>query len=116
MKIKRAIDRLFSHNEIVALWFDTDAGFKTLLCRGEAWKLSKEYKNLRIARFFGTIPETIWYSDTINILIKCNPIKVGCSTCAKRYTMSCPNSSQCYAKEDKPDWIWNKKIKEKEQK
>ena len=80
MKIKKALNKLFSHNEIIALWCETNKGFKVLLWRGEAWKLSEEYKNLRISRIFGTIPETITQADTINILIKAKPIPVACTS------------------------------------
>lgn len=38
MKLKNAVDKLFSHNETIALWYETDIGFKTLLWRGAAWQ------------------------------------------------------------------------------
>lgn len=110
MKLKNAVDKLFSHNETIALWCETDQHYKALLWRGEAWRLPKEHQKLRIARFFGTIPQSICNADTINILIKCEPVHVGCSTCIKRGSMDCPNSSQCWSTVEMQHWEWNKSM------
>lgn len=110
MKLKNAVDKLFSHNETIALWYETDKGFKVLLWRGDAWGLPKKHEKLRIARFFGTIPQTINYADTINILIKSKPVQVECHSCRKRGTMECPNSKECFCDSDKPHWEWNESM------
>ena len=110
MKLKNAINKLFGHNEIIALWFETDQQYKVLLWRGEAWKLPKEYEKLRIARFFGTIPQSICEADTINILIKCNPVHTGCSNCINWGTEECPKTSECLSVVEKPHWEWDRSI------
>ena len=110
MKLKNAVGKLYCHNEIVALWFETDQGFKTLMWRGEVWRIPEKFEKLRIARFFGTIPQSILEADTINILIKSKPIKVGCHTCIKWGRMDCPNSAECYCDPTKPHWEWNESM------
>lgn len=111
MKLKNAVGKLFSHNETIALWYETDQHFKVLLWRGSAWKLSKEHEKLCIARFFGTIPQSICEADTINILIKSKPIHVGCSTCAHFYgTDSCPWEKECLSCVEMPHWEWEKSM------
>ena len=104
MKIKQAIDKIISHNEIVALWAETDKHFSILLWRGMAHRIPKEYENFRIDKIFGTIPEGLHLADTINIRLKHKPIEIGCHTCVHRGRMSCPNSFECMAKENKPYW------------
>ena len=106
MKLKKSVDNLFNHNEFIALWHETDQHFKVLFWRGEAWRLPKEHQNLKIGKIFGTIPPTILEADTINILVKSKPVRVDCSTCRKWGTLKCPNSFECYARTDKPDWEW----------
>lgn len=70
-KVSDAIDTMFSHNEIIALWYDRpkDGDHSYLLWRGEAWRLPKKYKDQRILRFKGIIPEKISEADTINLLV-----------------------------------------------
>lgn len=70
-KVGDAIDKLFSHNEIIALWYKTqkDRDHSYLLWKGEAWSIPKKYKKQRILKFFGTIPEKITESDTLNLLV-----------------------------------------------
>ena len=106
MKIGKSIDKLFERNEIIALWYETDKSYKVMFWRGMAWSLPKNYRKYHIKRIFGTISQSIAESDTINILVKCKPIQVHCGTCAYRGTMDCPNSSKCYARQDKPCWKW----------
>lgn len=71
LTVGAAIDKLFSHNEMIALWHDNaeDKDHSYLLWRGEAWKLPKMYENLPVIRFKGIIPESITRADTINILV-----------------------------------------------
>jgi hypothetical protein len=70
-KVGDTVDKLFSHNEIIALWYDkpNDRDGSYFLWRGEAWRLPENYKPLRLLRFFGTVPERISEADTINILV-----------------------------------------------
>ena len=71
MQIGNAVDTLFSHNEIIALWHEKpEVKHRSyLLWRGMAWNIPKEYKSLRLIKFFGTVPEKISEADTINILV-----------------------------------------------
>lgn len=70
-KVGEAVDKLFSHNEVVALWYDkpSDKNHSYLLWRGMAHQIPKEYKENRILKFKGIIPERFSESDTINLLI-----------------------------------------------
>lgn len=72
LKLGNAVDVLFSHNEIVALWHEQgeERGIKYLLWRGMAWDIPKQYKTMPVVRFFGTIPQNFSESDTINIIIE----------------------------------------------
>lgn len=68
-----ATDALFSHNEIIALWTHEegeDGHYDQMFWRGEAWKLPERMKYLSIDKFFGTIPERVSESDTLNIRIR----------------------------------------------
>lgn len=70
-EIKSAIDTMFSHNEIIALWYESktdDRGYR-LIYRGEAWATPDEYLCLEMIKFFGCIPEHIYEADVINILV-----------------------------------------------
>ena len=107
MKVGKMIGRLFHRNEIIALWKQTDRGFKSLLWRGAAHNIPDEYKGLRVKRFFGTIPESIAQADALNLLLAGSEIKVCCITCEKNGTMECPNSSTCMVTVDKPHWEWD---------
>lgn len=64
IKLKDANDLLYSHNSIIALW----AGNERIWI-GEAWTLPDEYQDLHIMKFFGTVADKIWESDTINITV-----------------------------------------------
>lgn len=70
--VGQATDILFSHNEIIALWYipEKDPHMKHELYHGEAWATPKEYQDLKLIRFFGAIPEKISEGDRINILVK----------------------------------------------
>ena len=110
MRVGKSIDKLIDHNEVIALWYETDKNFKVMFWRGMAWALPKNYHKYQIKRIFGTIPQSITESDTINILVKSKPIKVRCQTCIHWGTMNCPNSSKCYATQDKPYWEWESNL------
>lgn len=73
-KVEMLVDTIISHNEIVALWCEIQSKengrYSELLWRGMAWDIPEEYKKLAVVRLFGTIPESIWQADTINILVE----------------------------------------------
>lgn len=70
-KVGEAIDKLFSHNEFIALWYDklNDKDHSYLLWKGMAHQLPKEYGEQRILKFKGIIPERFSEADTINLLV-----------------------------------------------
>lgn len=70
ISIHDAIDTIFSHNEIIAIWKTGVDHSSYLLWRGEAWRLPDEYMDVTEWKIFGTIAESIYTSDTINIAIK----------------------------------------------
>lgn len=74
MKIKFAIDLIFSHNEIVSIWYNPeDDDLKShRIYHGEAWAIPDEYLELKIQRIFGAISDSIYTSDAINILVRIN--------------------------------------------
>lgn len=110
MKLHKFLHKFIGNNEIVALWFETDQNSRVLYWRGSAWKIPKECRKWKVSRVYGTIPESICQADTINIIIKHEPIKVCCETCANRKTMRCPNHSECAVFVRKPHWEWNKTV------
>lgn len=69
MRIKDAIDNIFSHNEIVAIWEREYKFYDKLVWQGMAWDMPKKYKEIEKWRIFGLIPENIDEADHINILI-----------------------------------------------
>lgn len=71
IRVIDAIDKLFSHNEIIALWYDKkeDRDHSYLLWRGEAWRLPHEFGNLALLKFKGIVSGTLGESDTINIQV-----------------------------------------------
>lgn len=74
-KVGDTVDRMFSHNEIIALWEEhkqEEASPKYLLWKGMAHALPPEYKGRIFARVFGTVPESIVDADTVNILVTPN--------------------------------------------
>jgi len=109
MKLKHAIDNLFSHNEIVALWIQTTEGSKYCFWRGMAWKLPQKYINCKISKIFGTVPLSITEADTINILVKHKPIEPKCKNCIHFiFSDECINCCRLINNKDKEDmWKWN---------
>lgn len=69
MKLVDAIDNIFSHNEIVAIWKKIDEYDGTNVWEGMAWNLPEQYKGVEKWRIFGLIPESILKADVINIKI-----------------------------------------------
>lgn len=69
ISVENVIDKLFSHNEIVALWckVEKDVTYQKLVWRGMAWDIPKKFKSCGFVKFFGTIPQNISQADTINI-------------------------------------------------
>lgn len=69
ISVENVIDKLFSHNEIVALWckVEKDVTYHKLVWRGMAWDIPKKFKSCGFVKFFGTIPQNISQADTINI-------------------------------------------------
>lgn len=70
LKIREAIDLIFSHNEAVALWADEDKEHFCIVWEGMAWDMPEKYLDIDNWRIFGLIPESIDVADTINIHIK----------------------------------------------
>ena len=71
MKIKEAIDTIFSHNEVVAIWEESpnDHRIDELKWHGMAHKIPHEYLVKENWRIFGVITDEIRESDRINIRI-----------------------------------------------
>lgn len=69
MKVKEAIDKIFSHNEIVSLWKtdEVDANYSNRVWKGMAWDIPDKYLECDDWKIFGTIPESIIEADIINI-------------------------------------------------
>lgn len=70
MKLGNAIDKIFSHNEIVAIWRENNDRFDIREWHGMAWQLPYWYKDVENWKIFGVIPDSINDADTINIRIK----------------------------------------------
>jgi hypothetical protein len=72
-EVKDIIDTIISHNEIVALCVEEeteDVRYDKQIWRGMAWDIPNSYKGCRFVKMFGTVPESIAESDTINIRIE----------------------------------------------
>lgn len=70
ISIENAVDKLFSHNELISLWRKTKENGVTCHKRiwyGMAWNIPKELKKCKFVKIFGTIPESIDHADIINI-------------------------------------------------
>lgn len=70
--VKDLIDRVISHNEIVAIWErrkNKEGRYDVLLWRGMAWDIPKEYLDRTFLKIFGTVPESITEVDTVNIAV-----------------------------------------------
>ena len=63
------IDKLFSHNEIVALWIEKkkEISYHEVVWNGMAWDIPEVLKKSRFVKIFGTIPMAISEADHINI-------------------------------------------------
>lgn len=71
-KVKDLIDKVISHNEIVAIWErrkNKEGRYSVLLWRGMAWDIPKEYLDRTFLKIFGTVPESITEADTVNIAV-----------------------------------------------
>lgn len=71
-KVKNLIDRVIGHNEIVAIWErrkNKEGRYHILLWRGMAWEIPEEYLNRTFLKIFGTVPEKIGETDTVNIAV-----------------------------------------------
>lgn len=79
ISVNDVVGKLFSHNEIVALWrLKKVDNVHYLLWRGMAWDIPREYQSMPFVKVFGTIPESIMQADTINIEIDVSePTKEG---------------------------------------
>ena len=71
ISIKKSIDCLYSHNEIVALWYQPISDIRSykMFYYGMAWAIPDRYHDMEIIKIFGCIPESIDKADTINLLI-----------------------------------------------
>lgn len=72
-EVGNLIDKIFSHNEVVALWCEEktdDVRYDKQIWRGMAWDVPKVYKECKFIKIFGTVPESIVEADTINIRIE----------------------------------------------
>jgi hypothetical protein len=72
MKLRDAIDAIFSHNEIVALYEPLDYGsisdaYESMVWKGMAHRIPEDYLSRENWRIFGCVPETIFDGDAINI-------------------------------------------------
>lgn len=87
----------FSHNEIIAIWAKDpeNPGYNLLVYKGEAWATPNEYYGLKFCRYFGAVPESIWESDVINILVEGKHDDIVCGlTKKKRNTSECTERRQ----------------------
>ena len=70
MKLGKAIDKIFSHNNIIAIYKDNSTDHESVMIwRGEAWRMPPMYRDERHWMIFGAVAESLWESDTINIRI-----------------------------------------------
>ena len=69
--VNEAVDKLFSHNEIISLWREIkeETSYHELVWNGMAWDIPDELKNCKFVKIFGIIPESIIQADIINIEI-----------------------------------------------
>lgn len=70
MKLGEAIDKIFSHNEVVAIWRKDDDRYDVCEWRGMGWQLPYHYKDVENWKIFGTIPDSINDADVINIRVE----------------------------------------------
>lgn len=69
MKLKDAVDVIFSHNEVLELWVPDkeDPHYSNLICRCMAHAIPEEYVDSENWKIFGTAKENPWNNDSINI-------------------------------------------------
>ena len=70
ISIENAVDKLFSHNEIISLWIrskENGVSFRKRIWCGMAWNIPKELKSCKFVKIFGIIPESIVHADIVNI-------------------------------------------------
>lgn len=67
MTLQEAIDTIFSHNEIVALWEKEDSDHHKKVWSGMAHQIPSQYLSTIGFKIFGLITDKISESDTINI-------------------------------------------------
>ena len=69
LTVNEAVDKLFSHNELISLWREIkeETSYHELLWTGMAWDIPDELKSCKFVKIFGTIPESIIQADIINI-------------------------------------------------
>ena len=69
MKIREAIDYIFSHNEIVALWVidSKDNHYSNRVWKGMAWDIPDKFLECENWKIFGTIQDSIADADILNI-------------------------------------------------
>ena len=71
ISVSELVDKLFSHNETIALWEKRkdEISYHYLLWKGMAWDIPKEYAKCKFVKMFGAISEKIENADVINIEI-----------------------------------------------
>ena len=73
MKLKKAIDNIFSHNETIGIWKpekdEYGNRYSALAWKGMAHELPEKYLKSKNWKIFGTVVESLPESDTINIRI-----------------------------------------------
>lgn len=69
MKLKDTIDKIFSHNEVLAIWRKDDDRRDICEWTGMAWQLPYHYKDVENWKIFGVIPDSIYEADKINIRV-----------------------------------------------
>ena len=71
-KVSDLIDKIFSHNEIIALWYDDpeNNNYSIRQWKGMAWNIPQELGDQEFIRIFGAIQDSIVNSDIINIQVK----------------------------------------------
>lgn len=73
MKLKKAIDNIFSHNETIGIWKpekdEYGNRYSALVWKGMAHELPEKYLKSKNWKIFGTVVESLPESDTINIHI-----------------------------------------------
>ena len=69
MRLIDAVDAIFSHNEMIAIWEKEDKHHNVLVWRGMAWQLPEEYENVDRWQIVGVMADKITESDQLNINI-----------------------------------------------